>query len=511
MTLPAVPAVAAVLGVDVGTTGARSVAYTRDGVELGSHEVRYPLRHPAPHEAVQDADAVVAATLETMRLAGAAVRARDARLVGVGLGTALHTLVGVDARQRPLTPLLTWADNRAAPQAARLRAADPGLYARTGTPVHAMAPVAKVRWFREEQPAVFARVARWVSIKEHLLAHLSDEHVVDHGVASATGLLDIHSLRWDPGALAQAGIPPARLSPVVPAAHVVRLTTSAAAHLGFDVPIVVGSGDGQLANLGAGATRPGVAACTVGTSGALRVVLPQRRLDPRARLFCYALDADNWVVGGPINSGGAVLRWVRDALFPDARDAAAAAGEEPYEWLTRTAAAVPAGAEGVIVLPHLHGERAPQWDAQLRAVVWGLGPGHDRGHVIRAFYEAIAYQLRAVAELIGDVDVAWGRGERTLRVTGGFTRAALFRQILADVLRAEVASLERAQASAFGAALLAFVALGHLDSFDAAAALAVPAHVHTPEAGAAETYDERFGRFTALSDLLAATFHVGDV
>jgi gluconokinase len=335
-----------VIGIDVGTTATKVVAFDTDGRELAASAREYPLEEPRPGHAVQDPDTILRAVLEAVR--ETAAKAGGA-IAGLSCSGALHTLIALDEAGRPLTPSVTWADTRAAAQAARLRAEKPELHQRTGTPLHPMSPLLKLMWFREEDPETFAAARRWVGIQEYVVARLTGETVMDLSIASATGLLNLSKCDWDPQALELAGLERERLPPLVPTTHVLpRLTDESARALGLPAatPLVVGAGDGPLANLGVGAVRPGVAACSIGTSGALRLMVDQPRVDPEGRAFCYALTPGRWVVGGAINNGGVVLQWAGDALAPDL-------GDDPEAALVELAARAPAGSSGLLMLPYL--------------------------------------------------------------------------------------------------------------------------------------------------------------
>ncbi len=197
----------------------------------------------------------------------------------------MHALVALDGDGHPLTPLVTWADMRAAEQADRLRAEHPQLHDRTGAPLHPQTPLTKLLWFAEREPAIFAAARRWAGVKELALARLTGAWAVDHSIASGTGLMNLERLDWDPEALALAGIDREQLAPLVPAAERLSLSADAAAELGLDagLPVIAGAGDGPLANLGVGAVRPGVAACSIGTSAALRLMVARPAVDPQRR------------------------------------------------------------------------------------------------------------------------------------------------------------------------------------------------------------------------------------
>jgi gluconokinase len=453
-----------VLGVDVGTSSAKVTAFSADGRAHGHGERVYARDEPA----LQDPDAVVAATLAAIEEAR---RATAAEVIGLSVSTAMHGLVALDRHDRPLTPLLTWADTRATAQAARLQAEHPDLPRRTGTPLHPMSPLAKLVWLREQEPDTFAAARRFVGLKELVLHALCGEWVVDHSIASGTGLLDLRALDWDAEALELAGVRPEQLATLVPATQ----------RFG---DVVAGAADGPLANLGVGAVAPGVAAVSIGTSGALRVLVPEPIATPE--VFCYALTPGRWAVGGAINSGGAVLAWASEALAPD------------LDTDALLAAAVPAGSDGLLMLPYLLGERAPRWDATQRGAYVGLTRAHGRGHLARAAIEGVCLQLALVLASVR----AAGHDVHEVRATGGFARSPLWRQVLADALDLDIAFPAGPEGSAFGAALLGFQALGHGDAFARAAQLVTPTERCPPDPAAAALYAERLPRFAALADAL---------
>jgi gluconokinase len=417
----------------------------------------------------------------------------------------MHSLMALDNDGRPLTPSLTYADNRASGQAQRIRDELDGLaiHRRTGTPIHPMSPLTKLLWFREEDPETFESAARWVSAKEYVFSRLFGEFVVDHSIASASGLFNLERGDWDEGALHVAGVPQEKLSRPVPTTRVMEgLLTEYAERLDLDrdTPFVVGANDGALANLGVGAVDPGVVAVSIGTSGAVRSVVHRPEVEEGGRLFCYALDEGAWVIGGPINNGGLTLRWLRDEVFPEL---AATAGERnPYDLMGEMAAAVPAGSEGLVFLPYLTGERAPQWNPHARATFFGLTRGHGRGHMIRAVMEGVAFQIRAVAQVLEEVAGA----PKEVRATGGFARSEPWRQILADALGREVLFPEGSEGSSQGAALLGMKAIGEILSLDAAREMTGISQSHRPDEAASEAYARLMEVFVRLYDRLEPEF-----
>ncbi|HSK98577.1 MAG TPA: gluconokinase [Euzebyales bacterium] len=478
-----------VVGVDVGTTATKVVSFSADGVAIADASRGYPLHSPQPGWAEQNPDVIAEAALDA---AAQVVAGTPGPIAAIGLSSVMHSLIGLGADGAPLTPVITFADSRAWPQALRLRhELGVSLYRATGTPIHPMAPLAKLLWFAEERPDVARQVRWWVSVKEYLLRRLCGSDVVDHGVASATGLFDLVACDWHAGALRAARVDPGQLGRPVPTTTVVDgLRPDMADRLGVerDTAVVVGASDGVLANLGVGAMRPDVAALSIGTSGAIRVTVDQPRTDPKMRTFCYTLSDRHWVLGGAISNGGLVLRWLADELL----------GGDDYDQLTAAAAAVPPGSDGILMLPYLTGERAPRWSPLRGGVLFGLRVEHQRGHLVRAGLEGVALQLRLVADALREA----GAGAEHLRVTGGFVESELWLQIVADVLNSELEVPRVEEAVAYGAALLAFHALGQVDDLDAAAEGIEITRTIRPDPASAARYDEVAARYAELLDRL---------
>jgi gluconokinase len=488
-----------VLGLDLGTTSAKAVAFDPGGQACGDAEAGYPLLEPEHGHAEQDPGRVLDAALAVLRDAAAAARSAGAEIAGIGVSTAMHALVGLDAHGRARTRVITWADTRAADEAERLRAEHPELHDRTGTPLHPMAPLPKLMWIRAHEPETFAAVRRWGGLKELVLHRLAGAWAVDHSCASGTGLMDLERLDWDAEALSIAGVEPDRLGRLVPTTTSFELTAEAGERIGVPagLPVVAGGGDGPLANLGVGAVRPGVAACSIGTSGALRVVVERPAVDPRRRVFCYALLPERWVVGGAINNGGVVLEWAGAALAPDL-----GSGAEAAEALVDIAARAPAGSDGLLMLPYLLSERAPHWSPLPRGAYVGLTRHHRREHLVRAALEGVCQQLALVLASVRDA----GNEVDEVRATGGFARSALWRRILADALGMPVAFAAGHEGSAFGAALLAMQALGLVEGIDVAADLVRIDDVVEPEPDAAAVYAAALPTFASLYDALEPAF-----
>lgn len=439
-----------VLAVDIGTTSTKTLAADVTGRVLADHSVAYPMHSPEPGAAEQDPDEICEAVLE-----GLAAVMRRAGLQGndvlcVSLSAAMHSLIALDREGRPLTRSITWADQRAAAQAERLNADGSGLavYLRTGTPVHAMSPLVKLIWLREERSEIWRRAARFAGIKEYVLYRLFGRWVVDHSLASATGCFNLEKLAWDEEALRLAGVREEQLPRPVPTTHILTGLAEEAARrtgLGRETPFVVGASDGTLANLGVGALAPGILAVTIGTSGAVRTAVDRPSTDPQGRLFCYALTERKWIVGGPTNSGAIAVRWMADRVRPD----------RPMEEVIALATTVPPGADGLLFLPQLAGERAPFWNPLAQGVLFGLTLAHGSAHLIRAAMEGVLFQIRAV---VSAVEKMTGKA-REIRASGGFAKSPFWCQMLADMTGTPVRVPDTVEGSGMGAVWLGLHAI----------------------------------------------------
>ncbi|TFV45963.1 gluconokinase [Blastococcus sp. TF02A-35] len=500
-----------VIGLDSGTTATKAVTAGADGRVRDVSSVGYPLLVPAPGHAELDAGAVTRAAVDALAEVAARARDRGDDVVGISLSAAMHGLVPMDGAGAPLGPVVTWADNRAAEQAAVLQADGraSGLHARTGTPVHPMSPLLKLAWLLGQDPDRVTGVPRWGGVKELVVAALvGGRHVVDRSSASATGLHDIHAGRWDDEALRLAGVRADQLGEVLPTTALLDgLSGDAARATGLPagLPVVVGASDGVLANLGIGAVRPDVAAVSLGTSGAMRVVVPAPVVDPERRLFCYALTEDRWVVGGAVNNAGSVVRWA-------ARTMADGGGDDPEgpaadrldAQLLAEAEGVPAGSAGLLCLPYLLGERAPWWRPGLRGAYIGLRREHRRPHLVRAAVEGVCQQLA----LVRDAFAATGLPVREVRATGGSVSSGLWLRTLAAALDLPVRVADSPEGAGLGACLLGLHALGALPDLEAATALVGVGDPVVPDPADVDVYARLrplvSRSTTALTDVLAS-------
>jgi gluconokinase len=519
-----------VIGIDIGTTNTKAVALavplgyegkiapvtaysnralrapdpgsgSDGGLVLASANASYPV-YTSPdgrHELDPDLllGAVTAALKEVVeKMAGLSLVGRAARgggLAGISFSCAMHSLIAVDSDGHPLTRALTWADTRSERFAEAIKGTATGrrIYAVSGTPIHAMSPLCKLLWMKEEQPAIFGRAAYFISIKEYIWRRLFGKYRVDYSLASATGLFDIRAKIWNPESLALAGIDAGKLSEPVPCTYWEAGLLPGWASLGLpmDTPFVIGGSDGCLANLGTGAVRRGDTALTIGTSGAIRMTTSEPETDPKERIFSYVLADGYYVCGGATNNGGNVLQWYAGQVLGwKGADAA------EMEKLVGEADTAAPGSEGLVFLPYLLGERAPIWDAHARGIFFGLRAIHEQRHFMRAVLEGVSFSLRQIGasleETIGPIE--------RIYASGGFTRSPIWLQLIADIFQKKVYVTSAADASAVGAALMGLYALGILPGLDAAASLVKTEAIYEPDESRAADYQKNYSTFIEL-------------
>lgn len=490
------------IGVDIGTTSTKAVLFTKKGDVVAHHSEGYPLHTPNPSTAEQSPEEIFKAVLNSINGCMMKSEANASEIICVSFSSAMHSVIAVDGEGNPLTNSITWADNRSSKWAEKIKDEWGGheIYLRTGTPIHPMSPLSKLVWLKNEHQELFHQTAKFISIKEYIFFKLFGEFVIDYSIASATGMFNLVDLTWDEQALEIAGVSGDRLSKPVPTTHILKgLKNEYHRQTGLDgdIPFVIGASDGVLSNLGVNAIEPGVVAVTIGTSGAIRAVTDKPVTDPKGRLFCYALTEKHWVLGGPVNNGGMIFRWVRDELAASEIETAKRLGIDAYDVLTKIASKVNPGSDGLIFHPYMAGERAPLWDANARGSFFGLGMHHKKEHMIRSVLEGINYNLYTVLQALSELT---GEPKR-IQATGGFARSELWRQLMADIFNQEVIVPESYESSCLGAVILGLYALGEVDDLSIVSEMVGATYSHQPNEENAQVYQELLPIYSRLSSL----------
>lgn len=451
------------LGIDIGTSSARAVLFTESGYQkcISSHE--YHMHTSIDGMAEIEPDAMLNATLKVIANCIKDSKIDKGMLEGMGISCHMHSLMAIDKNAQPLTRVITWADTRAKREAAFIEENYDvhELYTRTGSRVqHPMYPLSKILWIKKNFPHVFDKACKFITFKEYLIYKLYGQFLVDHTLAASQGFYNIHSQSWDEDILRDIlGINKDVLSQVVECTYQLRgMKAEFANSLGLDrdTPMVIGSGDGIMANIGCGVYDDTSLSSTIGTSGAIRTSVRKPLLDPTQQTWCYSFTKDMWVIGGAINSGGIVLRWFRDQFKEifQAEDKANKIGF--YKMMDNYAAEIPPGSEDLIFLPYLVGERSPDWNADARGLMFGLGYSHGFKHIIRAGMEGVIYRMYSVYQVMMNLGIDSGQ----IKANGGYTKSNIWTQIQADLFNKPIQITGVGEASALGAAYIAMISLG---------------------------------------------------
>ena len=485
---------AATIGLDIGTSGAKGLLLAADGRVMATAAAGYPLATPRPGWTEQDPEAWWQASLAVLRELATHVAGHE--IAGIGLSGQMHGSVFLDRAGTPIRPALLWNDARTHAECAEIerRVGRERLIAITGNRASTGFQAPKLLWLRTHEPEAAARLAKLVLPKDFIRFRLTGGHATDAADASGTLFLDLAARAYSDEVLTALEVPRELLPPVFEGPEVTgRLTAEAAVLTGLPAgtPVVAGGGDNACAAIGAGLIREGHGVCSIGTSGTLFVHSMTPRVDPEGGLnaFCDAVPGGYHLMGVILSAGGA-LSWYREkvATFAD--------GGDPFARLLEEAAAVPPGAEGLLFLPYLAGERSPHLDPHARAAWVGLSLAHDRRHMVRALIEGVGFAYADCLDRMRGLGVE----PAGITLTGGGARAELWRRILAAQLRVPLAIGGTVEGPALGAAILAQVGGGVAADLATAVAMAVPqaASGETPEADLIATYRAAQVRFRAL-------------
>jgi gluconokinase len=494
------------IGIDLGTGSCKSVVVDEQARVLGFRSTEYSGLQVQDRWEEQEPGELLKAAVASAKSAVAESGVQPKACAGLSVGGALHSLMALDVHGDPLTGVITWADGRAVEQSKALKRLPVAqrLYQETGCPVHGMYPLYKVLWLKERRRDVFENAWRYVSAKEYVLARLTGEYLVDYCLAAGSAFLHTRTLRWNSLCLETAGIREDQLStPCSPFTVLKGLNPEFACEMGIreDVPVVLGSSDAANSNLGAGAVSPWQATCMVGTSGAFRVISSNPMLDEKTRSWCYAIDEGHWLVGGAINNGGVALSWLRDCLSQAASQLSPGAGLT-FEDVVALAGAAKAGAGGVICLPFLAGERSPNWNPNARALFFGMTLEHGVSHLARALLEGIAFRFRTLKEVL----TAVGVDVREILASGGFTKSALWLQVMADALDRELRIPAWGETSVLGAALWALLSACGEEALEKAGGFVKLGDSCRPNPESAEIYNRIYPVFERLYQALEKNF-----
>lgn len=447
-----------IIGIDIGTGSTKAVAVDTTGKVLHTSQQSYPTLRPEPTFSEQDPEVIWQAFIQCIERVSSTLQEQPRAIV---LSSAMHSLIPIDKDGKPLMNMITWADNRSSTIAERIKNSKDGesIYATCGTPIHAMAPLCKILWLKENNLTLFDKTAKFISIKEFIWYKLFSVYEVDYSIASATGLFDVIHCQWSPLSLKTCGISADKLSAPVASTYLRKdpgQSVCSQLKINSDVPFIAGGSDGCLANVGSFAIKHGTAALTIGTSGAIRVASRTPAVNFKAMTFNYRLFDDLFISGGPINNGGATLKWYAESFLNIKLESSS-----DYDKLLSAADKTNAGANGLVFLPYLLGERAPIWNSDSSGVFFGIRNYHTQAHFTRAVIEGVSMALYSIMRAMESS----GLEIEQVNVSGGFVHSTVWLQILADVFNKPIVLIHDEDASAIGAAFIGMKVLGAIKDF----------------------------------------------
>ena len=496
------------LGIDVSTTATKALLIDDCGAVRAVASTEYPFETPQPLWSEQDAALFWNGTVKSIRGVIEKSQVDPKNIAAIGLTGQMHGATLLDAHGGPLRPCILWNDQRTQKQCdeitARIGAAR--VLQLTGNPVLTGFTAPKILWVRENEPDIYRQVVHILLPKDYARYKLTGEFFSDVSDSSGTSLFDVGKRAWSDEMLRALDIPRAWMpevteSPVVSA----KISADAARATGLieGTPVVGGGGDQAAGAVGTGIVRSGIVSATLGTSGVVFAQSDDYCIEPQGRLhaFCHAVPG-KWHLMGVMLSAAGSFRWYRDALGAHEKEIAARNNEDVYDVLTREAATVSAGCEGLLFLPYLTGERTPYPDPNARGAFIGLTVRHTKAHLTRAVLEGVSYGLRDSFELMRALGIATTQ----VRASGGGARSALWRQILADVFNAEIVTVNVTEGAAYGAALLAGVGAGIYRDVESACDAVIKTTSTNKPSDAKSVYEKFYPRYCALYPALKSEF-----
>ena len=485
------------LGIDVGTGGTRALVIDEAGGIVASATVEHTaFASPQTNWAEQDARDWWRAAQQAVRAVLSQGKVRAADIKCIGFSGQMHGATLLDERDEVLRPAIIWCDGRTDTECRQLteQVGAQRLIELVANPALEGFTLPKLLWVRKHEPEVWARVRSVLLPKDYVRLRLTGTHATDVADASGTLLFDVQARAWSNLMLAHTGLERSLLPEVYESPQVcAQVSAEGARATGLieGTPVVAGAGDQAAGAVGLGIVRAGAVSATIGTSGVVFAATDRPTFDPAGRVhtFCHAIPG-RWHVMGVTQAAGLSLRWFRDRFGAGDED-----GRDAYARLSDEAATAPPGADGVLWLPYLMGERTPHLDPYARAALVGVSASHSRAHILRAILEGVAFSLRDTLTIFREMRVPID----SIRLGGGGARSALWRQIQADVYNHAVELAEAEEGAAYGAALLAGVGAGVWSDVDEACAQVVRVSERVePDPEAARVLESRYRVYQAI-------------
>lgn len=493
------------IAIDIGTTSTKGILFGEGFKELKKVvSVNKTLKNSDSRISEMDPMEVYSGVKEILRQL-LQNREDNHKISFISFSAYMHSVILVDDRGNPLTHAILWSDGRAESYATTYRVSGKGLeyYKRTGTPIHPMSPLYKIMWLKNEEPEIFKKAAKIISIKEFILEKMAGEYLVDESMASATGVFNLVERDWDTEILRELEIERDMLSRPVPTTKVLpHMTEKFKSEIGIseDISMVIGATDGCLANLGSVGYKKDLV-ITIGTSGAARIISDQPFLDEKGSTFCYILDAEHYMIGGAINNGGNAYEWFRKNVSTPKYTLSTDEKPDDFESFNDNLKGSIPGSQGLFFLPFLTGERAPYYDSKLRGSFIGLAMNHGLVDMQRAVLEGVCFSIKEVVEILKPMMPDDG----TIHVNGGFTRSKEWVKILSEVLGDELILSKNYESACIGAIILGLECAHEVLDLDGV--VDEVAMKISPDPAAVKVYEKQFEVYKKAIEALTPIFH----
>lgn len=493
------------LGVDIGTSGTKTLVVSEDGKILAEASQGYPLAMPKPLWTEQNPEDWWQATVATIRAAVKKAKLKPADIKAIGLSGQMHGSVFLDKNHQVVRPALLWNDQRTKAECDEIEQRAGGrkkLIQMVANPALTGFTAPKILWLRNHEPKNFAKTVKVLLPKDDVRRRLTGEYATEVSDASGMLLLDVAKRNWSTKLLEKLELDPSLFAKVYESEEVTgKLTAAAAKELGLttDCVVVGGAGDCAANAVGTGVVEGGILSNSLGTSGVMFVHSDEMQVDPQGRLhtFCHAVRGKWHMMGVTLSAAGS-LQWFVEQICKEVN-----AKKNAYDIINEEAAKAPRGSEGLFFLPYLSGERTPHADSNARGCFVGLTLSHSRGHMARAIMEGVAYSLRDSLAILAEMKVP----VKQIRASGGGAKSPLWRQIQADVFGQEVVTINAEQGPAYGVALLAAVGAGAYKDIQEACAANIRVVNRMPaDKKAIPTYDRGFPVYQQLYQSLKKDF-----
>lgn len=498
-----------VIGVDLGTSGTKTVLFSTDGQPIASKTIEYPLYQPQNGWAEQAPEDWWHAACGSMKevISKSGINPKDIK--GIGISGQMHGLVMLDKSGNVLRKSIIWCDQRTAAECEEItnKVGAARLIELTANPALTGFTASKILWVRNNEPEIYEKCAHILLPKDYVRYMLTGEFATEVSDASGMQLLDVPNRCWSDEVLSKLGIDKSLLAKVYESPEVTGKVTAQAAELcgvPAGTPVVGGAGDNAAAAVGTGTVQDGIAFTTLGTSGVVFAHTDKLSIDPKGRVhtFCCAVPGA-WHVMGVTQAAGLSLKWFRDNFCSDEMVAAKGLDKDPYYLMDKQAERIPIGAERLLYLPYLMGERTPHLDPNCRGAFIGLSAMHTRQHMLRAVMEGVVYSQRDSVEVLRSMGVKIN----DMLACGGGGTSPLWRQMLADVYGCPVKTVVSKEGPALGVAILASVGTGIYKSVQEACKEVIKTNpAQNPIAANSAEYEKFYKMYTELYPALKESY-----